>query len=241
MRGVVPLADALDAQTVGLIVSLLVSIAALGISAASLWHSALRPAEITFDHLPSRQDVAGGGTHDIPTVHRLQLTFAVSNAGARAGLLIAVKVDRVNPVGAPELGGEAAGPPESPHGPLIVEVGVGEISFPRTVEAGDVRSYGIKFELDGALRAAVGTLHALEPPDREPLARMLAKLERVEVVISWRYRRSVGLFHRQRDARSGALTVSIPGERLREPAVAFWEGPHADRPDLAGIVRKRDP
>jgi hypothetical protein len=54
--------------------------------AASLWHSALKPAELAFDYLPGLRDVGSGGINDIPSIYELRLIFALTNAGAPTGL-----------------------------------------------------------------------------------------------------------------------------------------------------------
>jgi len=200
-----------DWSTVASIVSPTVAISALLISATSLWHSALRPAEITLDHLASDGEVLGGGTNDVPGVYEMHLTFAVVNAGARAGLLKSIDL-AATATGAPDFARGIASPRLEP---AISEVGVGPVSFPRTVEAGDVRSYLFRVELEGSLRDAVHT-RTLEAPDREPLAQLLADLGTVEIVASWCYRRSVGFLHARRTDQVDSVTVSIPGQRFRQ-------------------------
>lgn len=232
-----PICAAINGQTVAVVVSLFVSLAALAIAAASLWLGALRPAVIEFDQLPGpRADndgVAGGGINEIPTLYDIQLGFAVTNAGARAALLESVKVENVNAVGAGKFATEAAPPRhEDTTGPSVVEVGVGRVQFPRTIEAGDVRSIEIKFELAGAFRTEAGTQY-LETPSREPLARMVADLERVELQIVWRYRRRVGILSGLRESARGGCPVSIPGSTFRRLAVQHWDGSYSELAEIA--------
>jgi hypothetical protein len=51
---------AIELADVSQVVSLLVALTALVISAASYWNSAAKPAEITLDYLPDDGDVRGG-------------------------------------------------------------------------------------------------------------------------------------------------------------------------------------
>jgi hypothetical protein len=217
--------------TAALVVSLLVSLAALAISGASLWHSALKPAEIALEYLPEHsQGVAGGGVNEIPSVHRLRLTFAVTNTGARAGLLASMTIN-VTAVGAPEFATGVVGPfHEAERGPVIYEVGVGgKVSFPRTIEAGDVRSFEIAFELEGPFRSETFTQYQ-HTPSRDPLAQLLADLKRVDLTVSWRYRRRAA-FAARRTSRTGTETISLPASDFREPAIELWKNQ-----DRAGLV-----
>jgi hypothetical protein len=213
-------------------VALVVSLAALGLSAASLWSSALRPAELVLTYVQDvSAGISGGGIGTVPTLYRLELIFELSNLGARAGLLRSIEVARVTASGAPEF---ATGATAWPHGePLVEEVGVGKIDFPRTIEPSDVRSIRLRFELQGAFHTASNTTPT---PPLEPLAKMLPDLDRVKIEIACNYRRR-GVLRRRPSNRTVIEPIVIQGSEFRELARMFWGDPQGtNRSDLAELV-----
>ena len=74
------------------IVALVISFAALLISAATLWRTALKPGEIVADELVGSPEVAGGGMRDVPSCFGFTVKLAISNAGARTVLLELVEL-----------------------------------------------------------------------------------------------------------------------------------------------------
>ena len=108
------------------VVALVVSLLALLISATSFWHATAKPADLVVDLLSA--ETRGGGTHPVPGCYEVTLSLALSNAGARAGLLVSLDVVDVRASGAPEFATGAV-----PHRHHAYP------SMPRTVEAGEVR------------------------------------------------------------------------------------------------------
>jgi hypothetical protein len=225
-------------MTVATAVSLLVALAALAISATSLWHGAVKPADIELEHLDEHCKVHGGGMNGVPGIYGLELTVALANLGARAGLLQSLAVESVTAPGAPEFATGAVGSRHSddPGTPAVIENKM-RVVFPKTVEAGDVRAFKIGMELKGAFQSEAQTTY-LEPPSKEPLAQLLAGLQQVELRFAWSYRRRVGLFGGRTRVKRSTLAVSIPGHRFRDPAVEYWRG---DWPELAEIVESGGP
>ena len=85
----------MDAPT---IVALGISLAAFAASLTSLWKSVLKPARIAIDLLDHR--VAGGSSgHDVPSIYEMSLGLAISNEGARAGVLTRIDFANVESVG----------------------------------------------------------------------------------------------------------------------------------------------
>jgi hypothetical protein len=229
VASVVPLA----ASAGPVVVSLLVSLAALAISAISLWRSALKPADLVVEHLPEDSPgVRGGGTNNVPAVYTVQLVMEQANLGARAGLLQSIKVVKATSPGAD---GFATGVRPPRYGQaMIAETGAGETAaFPRTVEPGEVRAYVLHVELEGALLTAEGTTPT---PALEPLAELLRDLERVDLAIECKYRRR-GILQRQVSGATYVESVSIPGEDFRRLAVEFWTDHGKVDHELADVVQ----
>jgi hypothetical protein len=104
-----------------------------------------------------------------------------------------------------------------------------DLTWPKTVEQGDVRSLEVNFGLAGDVRTARDT-QSIEPPDLKPLAELVAQLERVSVPMHAIYRTGHRLFGQRR----AICTVSIPGSHFRRAASEYWS--NAERADLAEIV-----
>jgi hypothetical protein len=217
--------------------ALIVSVAALALAAASLWHAALKPAEILLEHIPERTiRIAGGGISGVPAIFRLHLPCELTNLGARAGVLESIELGDLESVGQPNFAA-AAVPPLDRTGfgaGLVVEVGSGPVDLPRTIEAGDVRSYQLNVELDGPFRSATYTTPT---PDLEPIARLLADLVSVEFDVICNYRRRSMLGTRRRSARH-VEHISISGVDFRQNAVEYWDDPQdGANPRLGALAR----
>lgn len=206
-------------------VSLLVALAALGLSAASYWNSAGKPAELKMDPLPTGGEVSKGGLNDRPHISQLTLIVAVANEGARAGLLTSVEVAKVRATGAEEFAEGISAPRyEAGSAARITTVDDGQLAlFPRTLEGGAVRSLGLCFEIRGPFNTLLNTLYQTAP-NQSPYAEMLARLERLDVEIACEYRTQGGILRTTRHTKSERITVSIDGEQFRQNAGEFWRG-----------------
>lgn len=217
-------------MSAGEIVSIVVAVTALVVSATSLWLAVLRPARFSLTYLSEHTEVGQGGVNQVPAMTEIRALVALTNLGARAGLLQRVEfgIPSVQPETALSF---AVGiqPRERTRDFPMVKFDDEELTWPKTVEPGDVRSLEINFGLAGDVRTARHT-HSIEPPDLKPLAELVAKLERVSIPMQATYRTGNRLFGQKR----AICTVSIPGSHFRREASAYWS--NAERQDLAEIV-----
>jgi hypothetical protein len=220
--------------TVGEFVSLLVALTALLVAAATLWFTALQPGRLSLTYMSEHTRIEAGGLNEIPNACNIRAFIAVSNSGARAALLEHVSFGPhfdVKPSSALMFAVGATPRPGRPPGSMIRLDG-SKLSWPRTVEASDVRALELDFALGGSLLRA----REEDKPDLAALARLIAELEWVSIGIYATYRtgsgvKFAGYFFRQRREH---CTVYIPGAHLRRAAIAYWS--EIDRDDLAQIV-----
>lgn len=224
-------------MTTATVVSLLVALAALVISAASFWRTALKPAAIQLDFLPEYNHVDGGGMRGVPALYGVRLTFALVNLGARAGLLHGVDVVAVSAPGARDFASGIHGP----DGSIGLKMALGDqpASFPVTVEPGEVRSLSIELAIAGPFLSEASTERLGPNPSREPLARMLAQLKQVEFSIVWSYQRQVGILRSRSAAKAGTATVRVPGQLFREKGVEYWK--NSGQAELTEIALRTEP
>src|ERR1700743_2545499 len=212
------------------VLAVIISLAALAVAAATLWQSALRPAEISFEHLDEFGGFGSGGSKGIPSgLFSVDLTFAVTNLGARAGLLKSFDLKRVDARGAPALARKGSPPWLTADGNVLPVFA----AFPRTIESGEVRTWQVKTPLDGAFLVAIRT----DPtPPIEPLADLCARIEVLELEFAWTYLRRRA-FGTGTTVEHSAITVAIPGERVQGVAAEFWESD--GQTELAERARRR--
>lgn len=67
--------------------SVTVALTALLISAASLWLTALRPARFNLTYMHEHTKIGRGGKNEVPNICSIRAFMALTNSGARAGLL----------------------------------------------------------------------------------------------------------------------------------------------------------
>lgn len=217
-------------MSAGEIVSIIVALTALTVSGISLWLTALRPARFGLAYLSEHTEIAKGGTNEVPAMTEIRALIALTNLGARAGLLQRVEfgIPKVQPEAALRF---AIGiQPREPVADFPLSRLDGEaLTWPKTIEPGDVRSLELNFGLAGDVRTERGT-RRLDPPDLAPLAELIAKLEGVSVPMLATYRTGRRLFGQ----RQAICTISIPGSHLRRAALAYWS--ETGRADLAAIV-----
>jgi hypothetical protein len=201
-------------------VPLLISLAALIIAAATFWRTQLKPARIAIDNLQT--DIAGGGSGDgVPSFHQMKLTLAVSNDGARAGVITRIDLKNVWATGIPEF---ATGARErSPYyaTPTIREVGgAPTLELPAGIGPGDVTAVVLAFELEG-LSLTLANTRSLEEPNLTPLAVALRELETVKLEARVQYWATRGLRTGRRE-REATLLIDVLSERFRGPARKLW-------------------
>lgn len=212
------------------VVSLLVALAALAISTASLWRTVLKPADIQLDLLHTRVD--SGGMCSVPALYGADLTFALVNLGAKTGLLHRVEVVTASAPGAAEFATGVQGPDQI--APKISVAG-SPTTFPITVEAGAVQTLSIDLEIQGPFLSETSTSRLGADPSREPLAHMLAQLKCVEIGIVWSYQVRAGILRSRSAPKAKTLGVKIPGQMFRDQGAEFWE--RNEKPELAQIAR----
>lgn len=217
-------------MSAGEAVSIVVALTALTISAISLWLTVLRPARFSLTYLGEHTEIAKGGMNELPAMTEVRALVALTNLGARAGLL--QRVEFGTPTVQPEEAlrfATSVQQREPMHDLPMVTLDEKPLSWPRTIESGDVRSLEINFGLGGDVRTERNTAR-LDPPDLKPLAELVASVDRVEVPMQATY----GTGHRLFGQRRAICTISMPGSHFRRAASAYWSG--AGRMDLAEIV-----
>jgi hypothetical protein len=165
--------------------ALIVSVVALLVAGMTSWQSAFRPAELDFEWLETSSWASAGGTDGVPAASDLVLQLALSNLGARAGLLLrSFRLESVLSPGALAFATgnetfkiELDGAPGWPG------------SLPRTVEPGEVRLCEVTVKLSGALKTAIEAAESetTPTPELKPLAEMLNELQRVDLEFKWDY------------------------------------------------------
>lgn len=177
---------------------------------------------------PIECTVADGGAGGVPSIDMMSLDLAISNEGARAGVITRVDLKNVSSVGWPEL---AEGATEVGYWmPTVADAGSGtKLHLPRTITAGEVGTVRLSFKLTGAVHTASNTTPT---PDLAPIARGLAKLRRVDLEARVVYRRAA-LFG-SRATTETLETISIEGSVFRGKALSHWE--RAGRPDLVELA-----
>jgi hypothetical protein len=68
-------------------VTVLVALAALMIAGMSLWLTALRPARLNLTYMEDHTKIGKGGQNEVPNICTIRAFMALTNSGARAGLL----------------------------------------------------------------------------------------------------------------------------------------------------------
>ena len=179
--------------------------------------------------------IGKGGQNEVPNICTIRAFMALTNSGARAGLLERVGWGSHFEVKADEALMFAVGPvsrrgrPESE----TIRVDGKPISWPRTIQAGDVHALELDFELGGDL------LRAREEgwDDLTPIAELVAKLETINIQIHLTYRYGgvsfpwMGYLYKQREEVGWFY---LWGAELRRTAAEYWS--EIGRDDLAKIV-----
>jgi hypothetical protein len=218
------------------IVTLLVALAALLVAAGSLWITALRPARLNLTYMREHTKIGAGGKNEVPDICSIRAFMALTNSGARAGLLERVGWGNHFEVMASTALMFAVGPVprEDRTYEEMVRLDGKVLSWPMTIQAGDVRALELDFEMGGALQRARDE----GQEDLEPIAELVAKLERVSIDVHLTYRSGgasplwLGYFFRQ---RTEVGNFYVYGAELRRTAVEYWS--EIGRNDLAKIVK----
>jgi hypothetical protein len=216
------------------IVSVAVALTALVVSCTSLWLTVLRPARLSLTYMSEHTRIGQGGKNEVPNICTIRAFIALTNAGARAGLLERIVFDghfKVSPSSALQFAVDARDRAGRPSGTMFRLDGK-VLKWPKTVEAGDVRALELDFEMGGDL------LRAREEgrEDLRPIAELVAELERISISVYATYRTGRGLrfpgYLWSQRIESGS--VYIPGAHLRRQAIEYWS--EIGRDDLAQIV-----
>ena len=216
------------------IVSVTVALTALLISAASLWLTALRPARFNLTYMHEHTKIGRGGRNEVPNICSIRAFMALTNSGARAGLLERVGWGNHFEVKADAALMFAVGPVarEGREGQMVRLDGKALI-WPRVIQAGDVRALELDFEMGGDLLRARN--EGWE--DLVPIAELVAKLESVSIGVHLTYRSGSGsipwlgyLYRQQQEVG----TFYVWGAELRRTAAEYWS--EIGRDDLAKIV-----
>lgn len=217
-------------MSAGEIVSIVVALTALVVSGVSLWLTVLRPARFGLTYLSEHTEVVRGGVNQVPAMTEVRALMALTNLGARAGILERVEFDipSVQPESAFQFATGVQQRERTTDFPMVTLDGE-PFAWPKTIEPGDVRSLEVNFGFAGDVRTERFTKR-IDPPDLRPLAELIAKLERVSVRLHATYRTGRRLFGQ----RQTLCAISIPGSHLRRAASAYWSD--AGRTDLAEII-----
>jgi hypothetical protein len=213
---------------------LVVAVTALMFSATSLWLSVLRPATLGLTYLSEHTKLDKGGANGIPAVTELQISLALANVGAKAGLIREVEIWHFHVSGkqsVPFAAGAVARMRGSETDPLVV-LDDEPLTSPRAIEAGDVRALQLNVGLAGVFREERLKDHGGAEPDRVALARLLRDLDKVEFTVVCKYRRGAGLFLEKKTM----CPVSILGEGFRGVAYNYWQS--RNEQELLKIVQE---
>jgi hypothetical protein len=158
---------------------------ALIASLTSLWKSVLKPARIAIDPIDHKVFGRSDG-HDVPSIYSMSVDLAISNEGARAGVLTRIDFANVESVGWPEF---AKATIESDYWlPTIADAGDGKaLGLPSTLAPGGIETVRINFKLQGAVYEAARTT---PQPNLTPLAVGLFNLREVRLEARVQYRRA---------------------------------------------------
>jgi hypothetical protein len=216
------------------IVSVTVALTALLISAASLWLTALRPARFNLTYMHEHTKIGRGGRNEVPNICSIRAFMALTNSGARAGLLERVGWGNHFEVKADAALMFAVGPvAREGRECQMVRLDGKALIWPRVIQAGDVRALELDFEMGGDLLRARN--EGWE--DLVPIAELVAKLESVSIGVHLTYRSGsdsipwLGYLYRQRQEVG---TFYVWGAELRRTAAEYWS--EIGRDDLAKIV-----
>lgn len=216
------------------IVSVLVALTALVVSCTSLWLTILRPARLNLTYMSEHTRIGEGGKNEVPNICTIRAFVALTNAGARAGLLERVVFHGhfdVTPSSALRF---AVGPLARGDRPYetMFRLDGKPLKWPRTVEPGDVRALELDFEMGGDL------LRAREEgwEDLRPTAELVAELEWINIGLYATYRTGRGLLFPGYlySQRMEVGSIYVPGAHLRRQAAEYWS--EIGRDDLAQIV-----
>lgn len=217
------------------IVTLLVALTALVVAATSLWITALRPARFNLTYMREHTKIGAGGKNEVPNICSIRAFMALTNSGARAGLLERVGWGNHFEVKADVALMFAVGPVprETRTYQEMVRLDGKVLSWPQMIQAGDVRALELDFEMGGDLQRARDEAQK----NLKPIAELVAKLERVSIDVHVTYRSGsasplwLGYFFRQREEIGNFY---IYGAELRRTASEYWWS--IGREDLAKIV-----
>jgi hypothetical protein len=218
------------------VVALLVALAALFVAVTSLWLTVLQPARLNLTYLEDHTKIAEGGKNGVPNICSIKAFMALTNSGARAGLLEKVNWGNHFEVKADAALMFAVGPvpPGGKDYQEMVRLDGEVLDWPRTVQAGDVRALELDFEMGGDLRRA----REEGWTDLKPIAELVAKPESVFISVHVIYRTGgkapfgfLGYLIRQREEVG---SFYLWGAELRRTAAEYWS--EIGRNDLAKIV-----
>jgi hypothetical protein len=217
------------------VVTLLVAFAALLVAASSLWLTALRPARLNLTFMQEHTKIGNGGKNEVPNICTIKAFMALTNSGARAGLLERVGWGNHFKVKADAALMFAVGPVARDGRPEddTIRLDGKPIRWPRTIQAGDVRALELDFEMGGELMRARDEAQK----DLVPIAELVAKLESVFINVHVTYRSGsvsipwLGYLSSQREEVG---TFYVWGAELRRTAAEYWG--EIGREDLAKIV-----
>jgi hypothetical protein len=158
----------------------------------------------------------------------MSVDLAISNEGARAGVLTRIDFANVASVGWPEF---AVTTVESDYWvPTIADAGDGRpLGLPSTLAPGGIETVRISFKLKGAIYEAA---HVTPQPNLTPLAVGLFNLREVRLEARVQYRRAA-LFG-SRGPTETLETLTFDGQQYRDPACAHWEA--AGRSSLVKVA-----
>lgn len=222
-------------------VAAIIALAALLVSGATLYLTALRRADIEFDivesasgpHLTGYSNT-GGSRAQLPSIRSFEVCVFASNGGASSGVIEDLQLEHVRV--------EGAGPPLW-EGLRIQWLSNGRlhgqgVEAPWGIEAGDADVVWIHGELS--------------PERREPVdyARRLAGLDAIRVEVHWRYARTRGPFWTLLPARwrpprrqtvSGISDLKLNMTAFKAAVIDFWDSQGDEiYEELARIARGED-
>jgi hypothetical protein len=224
-------------------VAAIIALAALIVSSATLYLTALRRADIEFDHIASASEAeltgfatGGGSLISWPTMRMVHVCLFVSNGGTSSGVIESLKLEDLEVVGDGADGlwtvieSQVVNSSRDPHV-------IGK-ALPRGAEPGDADTLWIHVRLPAAGGNA------------DEYARRLAGLTAIRFTARWRYARTRGPHWSlvperwrppRREVVEGAAPVEISMDRFRSSVISHWEttgGDHHRR--LARIAKGED-
>jgi hypothetical protein len=212
--------------------ALVIALAALVVSVASLYMTTLSPAEIEIDHIPREDELPGGvfsGPH--PQGRELILAVFISNVGAQGGLLEDVQVAGLEWLGTGEpfwIGVEHTGAFRE-----RVRSAATAIKLPTALESGDVEAAFVMADLQQA------------PIGPEDQARRIAGMTRIAIEIRWKFIRTKGLpvrwrivpasYRRMRERVERSARIEVDANPYRTDAINYWRE-HTQYADLLELA-----